>query len=103
MNVGIGDGLQLFLLLRDAPALLHQLAQRFLPDVIGELLANDGGRHLPLPEARQAGPLLIGFRRALLGGFDVVGGDSDFERRFPGLDLRFPYEYLGHVGDNLTW
>ena len=79
VDVGVGDRFQLFLLLRDAPALLHQLAQRLLADIVGELLPHHGGRDLALPEARQAGALLVDLGRALFGRLHVV-------RRYGDLD-----------------
>src|SRR2546423_8514143 len=102
VNVRIGDRLELFLLLRDAPAFLDELAQCLLPDVLGELLADHGGRHLALAEAGQAGALLIGPRRALLGRLHVVRGDRHLERRFAGLGAGFlDQDGVRHVARNL--
>src|SRR5438876_2522986 len=67
VDVRVSDRLQLFLLLRDAPALLDELAQRLLTDVVGELFSYHGGRRLALPEAGQPGALLIDLRGALHG------------------------------------
>src|SRR6266496_3325010 len=103
VDVGIGDGLELFLLLRDAPALLHQLAQRFLPDVIGEFLAHHRGGGLALPEAGQAGALLVGPGGTVLGRLHIVGRNGDLEGGFARFRSGLLYKNLGHVGNKSNY
>src|SRR2546427_7791087 len=51
VDVGVGDRLQGLLLDRDLPALADQFLQRFLPDVIGEVLLYDRRRGLEIGRA----------------------------------------------------
>src|SRR5207247_4469113 len=60
------------------------------------------GRYLALPEAGQAGALLVHFRRALLGRLHVVGRNGYLERRFARFNSGFLDENVRHVARNLT-
>src|SRR5207249_8785298 len=56
--------------------LAHQLLQRFLPDIVGEVLLHDRCRCLPLPEARQPRAALVGAGGAVLGLAHLLHGHS---------------------------
>jgi len=81
VDVRVGDGLELFLLQRHAPALADQLLEGLLPDVVGELLSHDPCRGLAAAESRESrAPLVVG-GGALLGLAHVLGRHGHGERR----------------------
>jgi hypothetical protein len=80
LYIGRADHVEVFgfeLLLQE---LGDQIFQHLLPDIAGELLANDAGRGFAGPEAGEFGALLDVGRDASQLAFHIDDRDGDFER-----------------------
>jgi hypothetical protein len=79
-DIGCADDVEIFGLELLLQVDGDQALQDLLPDIAGELLANDRGGRFSRAEARQFGPFLHVENDAVRLAFDFSCRDGDFER-----------------------
>jgi hypothetical protein len=80
LYIGLTHDVEVFGLELLLEELGDQIFQHLLPDIAGKLLANDAGRGLTRPEAREFGAFLDVGRNASHLAFYIDDRDGDFER-----------------------